>query len=303
MTVESGKGLDTDKDVESGEPAAAQRRRMLDGFRPPKGGEGGTMSLVDHLKEVRYRVVVSLVAVVITSSVAFAFYRPLVEFVMWPYHQASAAILAKNPQAQLQVVNTGVVAPFMLNLRVAMVVGLIAACPIWLYQLWAFIVPGLIANEKRWAVRFLGASIPLFLAGAALGYWVMPKGISMMLSFTPNGMGITNLLDMNAFLGLELRLVLLFGVSFLLPVVLVILNMVGVLKAQQLAAARKWAIFGFFVLGAFANPSGDPISMCALAVPLTLMYIVAEFICRAHDKNHPVDSMGIDPDEFKIDVE
>ncbi|AXE38578.1 twin-arginine translocase subunit TatC [Acidipropionibacterium virtanenii] len=297
MTVGTG------KDIEASEPEATQDHRRLAGFRPPKGGEGGTMSLIDHLKELRYRVVVSLVAVVITSSVAFAFYRPLVEVVMWPYHQASAAILAKNPQAHLQVVNTGVVAPFMLNLRVAMVVGLIAACPIWLYELWAFIVPGLVGKEKRWAVRFLGAAIPLFLAGASLGYWVMPKGISMMLSFTPNGMGITNLLDMNAFLDLELRLILLFGASFLLPVVLVILNMVGVLKAQQLAAARKWSIFGFFCLGAFANPSGDPISMCALAVPLTVMYIVAEFICRSHDRKHPTDSMGIDSDEFKIDVE
>lgn len=295
--------VDTDSDVENDETQPAEDHRRLARFRPPQAGEGGTMSLVDHLKEVRYRVIVSLIAVVITSSVAFAFYRPLVEFVMWPYHQASAAILAKNPQAHLQVVNTGVVAPFMLNLRIAMVVGLIAACPIWLYQLWAFIVPGLIVKEKRWAARFLGSAIPLFLMGAAIGYWVMPKGIAMMLSFTPNGMGITNLLDMNNFLGLELRMVLLFGASFLLPVVLVILNMVGVLKAKQLAAARKWAIFGFFCLGAFANPSGDPISMCALAVPLTVMYIVAELICRNHDRSHPTDSMGMDSEEFKIDSE
>ena len=184
-----------------------------------------------------------------------------------------------------------------------MVAGLLAACPIWLYQLWAFIVPGLVAKERRWAIRFLAASIPLFLIGACLGYWVMPKGISMMLNFTPTGMGITNLLDMNAFLALELRLVLLFGASFLLPVVLVILNMVGVVKAKQLAGARKWAIFGFFVLGAFANPAGDPISMCALAVPLTVMYLVAEMICRSHDRNAHVDALGIDSNEFKIDVD
>ncbi|VEI02834.1 Sec-independent protein translocase protein TatC [Acidipropionibacterium jensenii] len=293
--------VDTGKDV--AQAPEQQRTGRLSWLRAPKGGEGGTMSLIDHLKELRYRVVVSLVAIVITSSVAFVFYRPLVEVVMWPYHQASASILAKNPSAHLQVVNTGVTAPFVLNLRIAMVVGLIAACPIWLYQLWAFIVPGLVAREKRWAIRFLASSIPLFLMGAALGYWVMPKGISMMLNFTPNGMGITNLLDMNAFLALELRLVLLFGASFLLPVVLVILNMVGVLKATQLAGARKWAIFGFFVLGAFANPAGDPISMCALALPLTVMYLVAEMICRAHDRKTRVDDMGIDSDEFKIDVD
>ncbi|WP_051232595.1 twin-arginine translocase subunit TatC [Acidipropionibacterium thoenii] len=299
--------IDTSRSVTEGDLAQAQQPRQPGRFawlRPPQGGEGGTMSLLDHLAELRYRVVFSLVAVIVTSSIAFVFYRPLVEVVMWPYQRASEAIMAKNPEAHLQVVNTGVTAPFMLNLRIAVLVGLIAACPIWLYQLWAFIVPGLVVKEKRWAIRFLGAAVPLFLIGSALGYWVMPKAIAMMLNFTPNGMGITNLLDMNAFLDLELRLILLFGCSFLLPVVLVILNMVGVLKATQLASARKWAIFGFFVLGAFANPAGDPISMSALAVPLTVMYFVAELICRAHDKKAAAnESLGINPDEFKLDIE
>ncbi|WP_376699964.1 twin-arginine translocase subunit TatC, partial [Listeria seeligeri] len=151
------------------------------------------------------------------------------------------------------------------------VAGLIAACPIWLYQVWAFIVPGLLVNEKKWALRFLGSAIPLFLLGSVLGYWVLPKGIALMLNFTPHGMGITNLLDMNAFLALEIRVILLFGVSFLLPVVLVLLNLIHVLSSAQLKAARKWSIFGFFCLGAFVNPSGDPISMCALAIPLSVM--------------------------------
>ncbi len=261
------------------------------------------MSLVDHFRELRYRLVVSILAIVVTSSVAFVFYRPLVQLVMWPYQLASEAIKAKNPTAQLQVVNTGVVAPFLLNLRIAMVAGLIAACPIWLYEIWAFIVPGLLDKEKKWAIRFVGASVPLFLLGAGLGYWVLPKGISMMLNFTPHGMGITNLLDMNAFLALELRIILLFGVCFLLPVFLVLLNLVHVVSSSQLAAARKWAIFGFFVIGAFANPSGDPISMCALAVPMALMYVIAEFICRANEKRHPVDEFGIDRDEFNIKVD
>ena len=101
------------------------------------------MPLLDHFRELRYRLIVSLLAIVVTTSVAFVFYRPLVQVVMWPYQLASRAIVAKNPGAQLQVVNTGVVAPFLLNLRVSMVAGLIAACPIWLYEIWAFIVPGL----------------------------------------------------------------------------------------------------------------------------------------------------------------
>lgn len=278
-------------------------KRRFERFRPPQAGEGGTMSLVDHLRELRYRIIVSLIAIVVTMSVAFVFYRPLVQVVMYPYQEAAAAITARNPDAQLQVVNTGVVAPFLLNLRVAMVAGFIAACPVWLYQIWAYIVPGLLDKEKKWALRFVAAATPLFLLGSALGYWVLPKGISMMLNFTPHGMGITNLLDMNAFLALELRIVLLFGVCFLLPVFLVLLNLVHVVSARQLAGARKWAIFGFFVIGAFANPSGDPISMCALAVPMALMYVIAEFICRSNERRHRRDDMGIDADEFHIEVD
>lgn len=272
-------------------------------FRPPQAGEGGTMSLLDHIRELRYRIIVSFIAVVITSSVAFVFYRPLVEIVMHPYQQASLAIKAKNPTASLQVVNTGVVAPFVLNMRVAIVAGLIAACPIWLYQVWAFIVPGLLVNEKKWALRFLGSAIPLFLLGSVLGYWVLPKGIALMLNFTPHGMGITNLLDMNAFLALEIRVILLFGVSFLLPVVLVLLNLIHVLSSAQLKAARKWSIFGFFCLGAFVNPSGDPISMCALAIPLSVMYVIAEWICRSNERKRSTNNMGIDKSEFDIQID
>ena len=279
-----------------------EHRRRFGRFRPPEAGEGGTMPLLDHFRELRYRLIVSLLAIVVTTSVAFVFYRPLVQVVMWPYQLASRAIVAKNPGAQLQVVNTGVVAPFLLNLRVSMVAGLIAACPIWLYEIWAFIVPGLLTKEKKLALRLVGASVPLFLTGAALGYWVLPKGITMMLNFTPSGMGITNLLDMNAFLALELRLVLLFGVCFLLPVFLVLLNLIHLVSSAQLAAARKWAIFGFFVLGAFANPSGDPVSMMALALPMAVMYVISELICRANEKRRGSD-LGIDPEEFNIKVD
>ncbi len=113
----------------------------------------------------------------------------------------------------------------------------------------------------------------------------------------------TNLLDMNAFLALEIRVILLFGVSFLLPVVLVLLNLIHVLSSAQLKAARKWSIFGFFCLGAFVNPSGDPISMCALAIPLSVMYVIAEWICRSNERKRSTGNMGIDKSEFDIQID
>lgn len=242
------------------------------------------MSLFDHLRELRYRVVISMVAVVIASSAAAFFYVRLIEFVMWPWNLARADLLAANPGVQTAIVNQGVGAPFVLALKVSLVAGLLLACPVWLWQLWAFIVPALKENERRYAVRFLLAAVPLFLAGCAFGFAVLPKGIAVMLQFTPADMGIVNMLEINQFLTLELILVLVFGLSFLLPVVLVMLNLAGVLKGSQLAAQRSYWIFGIAVFAAIATPGTDPFSMLALAVPMAVLYLVAEVICRVNDR-------------------
>lgn len=265
-------------------PRLAGARRVIEIMKPPAPTDDGVMSLYDHLRELRYRVVASVLGILVTSLIAAIFYRPLIDVVMWPWYQGRAALLEAYPDAETTVVNVGIAAPFMLVLKVSLVAGLLLACPIWLWQLWRFIVPALLDKEKKYARWFLVTSIPLFLLGCSTGYLVLPKGIEVMLGFTPEGKGITNMLEINQFLQLELLLVLLFGVSFLLPVVLVMLNIAGVLKGEQLAKSRTYAIFGTFVFGAFATPSTDPFSMLALAVPMALMYLVAEVICKRNDK-------------------
>jgi len=257
--------------------------RVWTALKPPPSTPDGTMSLYDHLRELRYRVIVTVLAVVVTSSLCALWYRPILNFVMWPWDAALVQLKAWNPQVATQVVNRDISGPFMLALKVSLVAGVLAACPIWLYQLWKFIVPALLENEKRYARNFLSSSIPLFLFGCAVGYMVLPEGISVMLQFTPQGLGIINQLDLNSFLALELLLTLLFGVSFLLPVILVMLNLAGVVSGQQLKKARKFSIFGCFVFGAVATPSTDPFSMTALALPMAIMYVVAEVIARRHD--------------------
>jgi sec-independent protein translocase protein TatC len=259
-------------------------RRVWTVLKPPPATPDGTMSLYDHLRELRYRVIVSAVAVVLTAAISAFFYKQLLNVVMWPWYSALNDLRVWNPNIDTQVVNREISGPFMLALKVALVAGLMAACPIWLYQLWKFIIPALLEKEKRYARNFMVSAIPLFLAGCVVGYLVLPKGISVMLQFTPEGLGIINQLDLNSFLQLELLLTLLFGVSFLLPVILVMLNLAGVVTGQQLAKARTFAIFGCFVFGAVATPSTDPFSMTALALPMALMYVVAEFICRRNDK-------------------
>jgi sec-independent protein translocase protein TatC len=264
--------------------ALSSARRVWTVLKPPPSTPDGTMSLYDHLRELRYRVIVSALAVVLTSTFAAIFYRQLLDAVLWPWDLALADLKTVNPDVATQVVNRDVSGPFMLALKVSVVAGLIAACPIWLYQLWKFVVPALLEKEKKYARNFLVSAIPLFLMGCAVGYMVLPKGISVMLQFTPDGLGIVNQLDLNTFLQLELLLVLLFGVSFLLPVILVMLNIAGVVTGAQLAKARTFAIFGCFVFGAVATPSTDPFSMTALALPMAIMYVVAEWICRRNDK-------------------
>ena len=154
--------------------------------------------------------------------------------------------------------------------------------PIWLYQLWAFIVPGLLAKEKKWALIFIGTASPLFAAGVAVGYIVLPKGITVLLSFTQAG--ITNLQDINTYLSFLLRVMLVFGIAFLIPLLVLMLNIVGVVKATQLSKYRVYVIFGTFVFGAVATPSTDPFSMLALALPMSLLFLIAEVIAHILDR-------------------
>lgn len=240
------------------------------------------MALVDHLKELRYRVVVAAVAVVIAMALCLIFYKDLTTIVMWPIDSAIDAHVAAHPDARSELTINNITGGFMFMLKIGGVAGLIVSCPVWLYQLWAFILPGLLVNEKKYAVRFLGSAIPLFLMGVALGYIVTPKGFAILLGFNPDG--VLNLNDLNTFLAFELRMLLVFGLSFLLPVILVALNLLGVIKAHQLAKARTVSIFACFVFAAIATPSVDPFSMLALAMPMVLMYLLSEVICRAHDR-------------------
>lgn len=252
-------------------------------LRPPRFDDSGAMSIWDHLREIRYRLSVSAVAVLVLFIVAFLFYQPIVELILHPYQIAAAAVQQRNPEANIQVVNSGVVAPMMLALKAAGLAAIIAACPVWLYQLWAFIVPGLLRKEKRVAQLFLLSAIPLFLTGVVVGFLILPKAFEFMLGFTVAQAGVANLQDLNDFLALEMRMLLVFGISFLLPVVLVMLNLMGVVKARALHKARTFAVFGCFIFGAVATPSGDPFSMLALSLPMVVMYLVAEVICGRHD--------------------
>lgn len=266
-------------------PAKHHRRRLhiLPAMlRPPEIGEDGSMELIDHLRELRYRVLVSMVGVLLVALVCFLFYDRLIGIAFAPIQQAIAMYKATNPGAQVEITTANITGGFSLFMKVPIIAGFILSCPIWLYQIWAFIAPGLMANEKRAAMRFLFSAVPLFLAGVLLGYWISPKGFAVLLQFNPPG--VLNLNDANQFLTFEMTLLLVFGVSFLLPVILVTLDTFGIVTGAGLGKFRSIAIFLCFLFSAVATPSTDPISMSVLAVPMSLLYVLAEIICRRADK-------------------
>lgn len=278
----------------------AEKPRRFGWLRPPKGGPDGTMSLFDHLRELRYRVTVAAIGIIVGAIISAMFYQQLVTFVLAPWARARRA-LEENLGAQTMIANNGVTQAFTVAVVLCVVGGIFFSAPVWLWQIWAFVAPGLVSKEKKYSLIFVGVSLPLFFAGCALGYIVWPKGIEVLLSFTPENQGITNILDVANFMQMEIKVMLVFGLSFLLPVVVVGLNMAGVLRGYQLKRARKFVVFGSVVLSAVATPTTDPFSMLALAVPITGMFLIAEVICVVWDKKRGITEEQAA--EFVIDLD
>jgi len=259
-------------------------RFNLQWLKPPVLPPDGSMTLFEHLRELRYRLVVGALAIFLAMIACAFFYEQMYQILLHPYQVAKTTLETAKPGLKLEVVNIGVGAPFSLAVKITLIAGLVLSAPIWLYQIWSFVVPGLLAKEKKWALVFVAAASPLFAAGVALGYWVMPKGIAVLVGFTPEAVDTTNMLNVNDFLSFLIRVMLVFGVAFLIPVFVLMLNFIGVVKASQLAKARLYVIFGTFVFGAVATPSTDPISMLALAIPMSLLFLVAEVIAHLSDR-------------------
>ena len=261
------------------------RRLDLSWLKPPTVPADGVMSLADHLRELRWRLVASLAVVVAGMIFSAFFYNDLMRVVLYPLQVASATLAETTPGLDLRYTLQDVLNPFMLWLKVAGVGGLLLTCPFWLYQAWAYIAPALIAKEKKYAFMFLGAAVPLFLFGVVVAYLVLPQGIIVMLQFTPSEtIQVENLLTIDGFLTLLLQMMLVFGLGFLVPVFVVAANLMGLVTGEQLRKARTVVIFLSFVFGAAATPGGDPFSMLALAIPMSLLFLLAEFICHKNDK-------------------
>jgi len=256
------------------------------------------MPLMDHIRELRNRVVKAGLGILAAMIVGFVFFNPIWKFISHPF---CAAVIHGQTGCHVQghqLVVTGIFDPFMLRVQIAFFVGLIISSPVWLYQIWAFIAPGLYRREKRWAYLFVGAAVPLFTAGAVLAYFAMSRGLHYLLGLTPAG--VLNLPTITTYLSYFQAMILGFGLAFELPLALVMLNMAHILTHERFAKWRRLMIFAAFLFAGIANPSPDPISMLMLALPCVVLVEVAEVIIWANDRRRariPAPYAGLADDE------
>jgi sec-independent protein translocase protein TatC len=237
------------------------------------------MALSDHLRELRARIIRSSLVLVLAFAVALYFYEDLYQLILRPYQDAKEQL----PQGtESEAVLSGVAAGLTFQLKLCGLAALVGSSPYWLYQIWAFIVPGLHPSERKWSRLFAAIAGPLFFAGVAVGYYVLPKAITVLIGFTPDD--VTNLVEFTAFFSFISRMLLIFGVAFEIPLFVVMLNLAGVVTGKQLGKYRPWIIIGTFVFAAVGTPSTDPFSMLFLAVPMLVLFFAAEVIARLSDR-------------------
>lgn len=270
--------------------------RLLSGAPVHPVGPDGKMALSDHFREFRARLLKIALIWVIGFAFSLAFHDQLLQVVMDPYLAAQRVL----PEGTTEPVITGAGAPLMVYLQLSALATTVLTAPLWLYQLWAFILPGLHRKEKKWSMIFVVVAAPLFLAGVALGYLTLPKGLEVLISFTPEN--FTNLVDFGHYLSFFSRTLIVFGIAFEIPVFVVLANLAGIVRGQTLGAHRHWIIIGVFVFAAVATPSTDPFTMCAMAIPMVLLFTVSELIARLNDRRRARRSpnAGLSPDEASV---
>ncbi|QGK72185.1 twin-arginine translocase subunit TatC [Allosaccharopolyspora coralli] len=249
----------------------------------------GTMTLIDHLYELRYRLGVALLWIMLGAVFGFwwfantAFGAPtLGDVITGPYCGLPESMRFSPNDGECQLLQTKPFEVFMIRLKVGVAVGAVLFSPVWLYQLWSFITPGLHTNERRFAGTFVAFASVLFVAGAVLAYFVVPEGLQFMVGF--GGEAFFTALTGGEYINFVLLMLIIFGVSFELPLILVMLNRAGVVSYAKLVNWWRGILFGLFVFAAVATPGQDPISMLALAAALAVLFSVAMLICRAQDR-------------------
>ncbi len=252
------------------------------------------MPLLDHLREFRKRIFRAAVAIILSSGLGWYFYNTIITTLAGPVCDLKAAQESGSASCGALYIS-GVLGPLNLQIKVSLLTGVIVSAPIWLYQLWAFIAPGLHRKEKRNTVLFIFSATPFFAAGATLGYLILPIAIKVLFGFTPNA--LNNLVRFDDYLDFVMRIILLFGLAFELPIFLITFNLIGFLRGETILRPWRAWVFSIFLFTAAFTPTADPLTMMLLALPLVSLYFMAGGIAllvdRGRDKKNQAMQTGV----------
>jgi sec-independent protein translocase protein TatC len=284
---------------------ARESRREKKRLRSARHNPDGTMTLRDHLYELKHRLGLAILGLLIGCILGFLWFQwrigpipSLGELMTGPYCALPAS--TRLTGAECKLLQTQPFEAFFVQFKVGFAAGAVVTSPFWLYQIWAFIMPGLYEKERKFTRVFVLLASFLFACGAVLAYYVVPKGLAVLVSF--GGDQFITALTANDYVSFVLVMLLIFGVSFELPLVITMLNRVGILPYNNLKKWRRGIIFVLFVFAAFATPGTDPISMLALAGAMTVLFEFAVQIARVHDRKKErervADGWGDHPEDY-----
>ena len=235
------------------------------------------MALREHLAELRRRFVISAIAILLGAAVGWYLYTPVIEHLKEPLDRIAAE------HHRTATLNYGeIMGAFNIKIKLSIYLGIVVASPVWLYQVWAFIMPGLTRKERGYGLGFVAAAVPLFGGGVALAWFWLPRAVEVLTHFAPEG--TSNIIDAEAYISFATRLMLAFGIAFVIPLLLVMLNFIGVLSGARMGRAWRIAVFAIFLFAAVVSPSPEPGGMVAMAIPMVLLYVIAVGVSLLNDR-------------------
>ena len=245
---------------------------------PTTGSETGHMTLMEHIAELRSRIIKVMIALGIASIVAWFLYQPILDALLGPLRET-----APDRELQQALITTEPLQPFQVRIRITSYTAIALAMPVILWQIWRFVAPGLYENERKYGVAFISVGTALFAMGAAIAFWTLPKALEFLQYIGGEG-NFTQFYTPNSYLQLVVYMMLAFGIGFEFPLVVTTLNLVGAVTTDTLRRIRRYVIVIVAVFVAVATPSGDPVSMLALTVPMCVLYEVSIVIGRVRDR-------------------
>jgi sec-independent protein translocase protein TatC len=242
----------------------------------------GRMSVMDHLRELRRRLIWIVLIIALGAVLGWYLYNPIIHFLERPYCSVAPTHRFGSSSDNCDLIFFGPLDGFTTRLKVSVIAGAVFTGPLWLYQIWAFITPGLRKNERKYTIIFIVTSTLLFAAGMSLAYVVLSKGLNILLGQA--GQGVSALLTVNAYLSFVTLMLVVFGAAFEVPLLVIMANLAGVLSAKVLRRSQRIGIFLIFLFAAVATPSTDPFTMCAMALPMVLLFEGAVLFATVHDR-------------------